>query len=154
MAAVKVMQHRFRALITLDPAAGEHGVQGQLGRRHTCCLVRTCYSTYFPAVISPDEELAPRAVIPAVVRIALAVGEAGAFFAPGQRFTVWADALAGHAVHADCLIAHGIIACSLSFPPRAFDGRADREAAGPAGLARLHCAYRPRKIMAIAWRDE
>ena len=137
MAAVTVKQHRFRAMITPGPAAGGNGMRSQLGRTHTCCLVTTCHSTYFPAAISPDEELAPRAVIPAVVRIALAAGEAEAFFAPGQRFTVWADALAGHAVHADRLIGHGVIACHLSFPARAHDGGAEPEVAGPAGRPSL-----------------
>jgi hypothetical protein len=126
MAAVKVTQHRFRALITVDPAAGGNGGRGQLGRTRTCCLVRTRHDAYFPAVISPDGELAPRAVIPAVVRVALAAGEAEAFFAPGQRFTVWADAVAGLAIRADRLIGHGVIACPLSWPARAYHGLADR----------------------------
>jgi hypothetical protein len=132
MAVVKVKQHRFRALITPGPAAGENGMRGQLGRPHTCCLVQPCHGVCFPAVISPDELLAARAVIPAVVRIALASGEAEAFFAPGQRFTVWADAVIGHAIQADRLMGHGV-ACPLSFSPRAHDGLAEREAAGPAG---------------------
>jgi hypothetical protein len=130
---VNAQQHRFRALITFGPAAGENGVRGHLGRTRTCCLVQPCHGLYFPAVISPDGELAPRAVIPAVVRIALAVSEAEAFFAPGQRFTVWADAVVGHAIQADRLIGQGVVARPLSFAPRAHDGPAQGEAAGPAG---------------------
>jgi hypothetical protein len=133
MAAAKVKQHRFRTLIMPGPAAGENAVRGHLGRTHTCCLVQPCRGMYFPAVISPDGELAPRAVTPAVVSAALATGEAEAFFAPGQLFTVWADAVVGHAVHADRLIGQGVIVCQLSFPPRAHDGRAEREMAGQAG---------------------
>jgi hypothetical protein len=125
-----VKQHRFSALITLNPAAGETSVRGRLGRLHTCCLVEPCHGTYFPAVISLDEHCAARAGIPAVLSSALATGEAGAFLAPGQRFTIWADAVVGHAVQADRLIGHGVIACHLSFPPLAFDGLAEGETAG------------------------
>lgn len=133
MAAVNVQQYRFKALITPAPAAVENAVRGHLGRTRTCCLVQSCHGTYFPAVISPAGEVTARAVLPAVVSTALATGEAEAFFAPGQCFTVWADAVIGHTIQADRLLGHGVVACLLSLPLRAQDGRAEREAAGPAG---------------------
>jgi hypothetical protein len=126
-------QYRFRVLIKLDPAAGENGVRDHLGRTHTCSLIQPCHGTYFPAVISPDGDLTARAMTPAVVSTALATGEAGAFFAPGQRFTIWADAVAGHAILADRLLGYGVIACPLSSPPPAYEGLAEAEPAGPAG---------------------
>jgi hypothetical protein len=130
---VKVEQHRFRALITLDPAVGENAARGHLGRTHACCLVQPCHGTYFPAVISPEEELITQPVLHVTLSTALAPGEAEAFFAPGQRFTVWADAVVGHAIHADRLIGQGIIAYPIALPlSMPHGGRVDGKAAGPA----------------------
>jgi hypothetical protein len=129
---VKVKQHRFRALILLGPAAGENAARGHLGRTHASCLVQPCHGTYFPALISPEEEVTARAAIPALISTPLADGEAEAFFAPGQRFTIWADAVVGHAIHADRLIGQGIIACPVAVPLSGAHGRVDGKAAGPA----------------------
>jgi hypothetical protein len=131
---VKVKQHRFRALITLGPAAGENAGRGHPGRTHASCLVQPCPGRYFPALISAEEEeVTARAAIPAVISTPLAAGEAEAFFAPGQRFTIWADAVVGHSIHADRLIGQGIIAYPVALPPSgAHGGRVDGKAAGPA----------------------
>jgi hypothetical protein len=67
----------------------------------------------------------------AVVNVALADGEAEAFFAPGQRFTIWADAVIGHTIRADSMAGHGVISSPVSPPlARAHDGRAARPARG------------------------
>ena len=131
---MNVKQHRFRALITLGPAAGENAARGDLGRTHACCLVQPCHGTYFPAVISPaGEQLATRALLRVTLSAALATGEAEAFFAPGQRFTVWADAVVGHAIQADRLIGQGIIASPVALPlSSAHSDKVDGKAAGPA----------------------
>ena len=76
---------------------------------HTCCLIEPSYRQYFPAVIYRDEELPPRPRVHVVVTIALTGGEAEAYFAPGQRFTIWSDAVVGHTVCADGLVGYGVI---------------------------------------------
>jgi hypothetical protein len=52
----------------------------------------------FPAVISLDEEQPTRTAAHALMTIALHDSEAGTFFAPGQRFTIWADAVVCHTI--------------------------------------------------------
>jgi hypothetical protein len=51
-----------------------------------------------------------------MVTIALADGEAGAYFAPGQGFTIWADAIAGRTIRAEGMIGYGVI-CGPESPP-------------------------------------
>jgi hypothetical protein len=41
--------------------------------------------------------------------VVLTDGEAEAFFAPGQRFTIWSDAVVGYTICADGLVGYGII---------------------------------------------
>jgi len=52
-----------RALITLDPTAGEDPARGRLGGTHTCCLIQPCYDKYFPVVTSLDNELPLRLAV-------------------------------------------------------------------------------------------
>jgi hypothetical protein len=125
-----VKQYRFRALITFDPAAREYSTPGHLGGTRTCCLVQPGYHEYFPARISWDKELPVRPGVRAVVSVALADGEAEAFFAPGQRFTIWADAVIGQTIRADSKVGHGVISSPVPPPLRAHDGRAPRPARG------------------------
>jgi hypothetical protein len=111
-------QYRFRAVITLDPAAREDAARGHLGGPHTCYVVQPGHGKYFPAAIClEDDELPLRPGIRAVLSAALADGEAKTLFAPGQRFTIWADAIIGHTVVADDLIGHGVISHRVSLPP-------------------------------------
>jgi hypothetical protein len=90
---------------------------------------------YFPGVISSDEELPLRAAVHAVVSIVLADSEANAFFAPGQRFTIWADAVASQTISAQGLVGQGVICHPGSLlPPGANGDRADgRAVARPLG---------------------
>ncbi len=87
-------QYRFRALVTLGPAASGGPARRLPGRTHAltahaCCLIQPFrHRDYFPAVISRDEETPMPPAGRAVMTIALADGEAEAFFAPGQCFTI------------------------------------------------------------------
>ena len=129
--------YRFRALITFGPAAREDSARGHLDGTRACCLVQPGYREYFPARISWDKELPVQPGMRAVVSVAVADGEAEAFFPPGQRFTIWADALVGQTIRPDGMIGHGVIASPLSLPlPRAHDAGAPRPARGhrPAAL--------------------
>jgi hypothetical protein len=99
-----VRQYRFRALVTFDLPAGGH-----LGGPRACCLVQPGHGKCFPAGISWDRELPVRPGAHVVLSVALDNGEAEAFFAPGQRFTIWADAVIGHTIRADGLAGSGVI---------------------------------------------
>ena len=125
-------QYRFRAVIALDPAAREDAARGHLGGPHTCCVVQPGHGKYFPAVIClEDDELPLRPGVRAVLSAALADGEAKTLFAPGQRFTLWADAIIGHTIVADGLIGHGVISHRVSLPsPIAQDRPLHKHAAG------------------------
>jgi hypothetical protein len=130
-------RYRFSALVTVDPAA--HRMAWRDARRTPACyLVEPCCRMYFPALIAPDDELSARPAIRTVVSIALADGEAEAFFAPGQRFTIWADAIIGPAIRAHSRAGSGVISGLVSPPPpRAHDDSADGTAAGPPGVHSL-----------------
>ena len=105
------MGTRHNSERSLDTAA-----RGQLRGTHACCLRQPYLGTYLPALISAEEVLTARAAMHAVISTPLADGEAEAFFAPGQRFTIWADAVVGHMMQAHGLIGHGIIARPNSSP--------------------------------------
>jgi len=127
-------QYRFTALVMLDPAAGEYAVRYGRGGTRACCLVEPSYHTYFPAVIEAKEEQPSRGAPHALITATLSDSEAGAFFAPGQRFTIWADALVGHTIQPDGLVGHGVICQCVSLPaPRTRRDRASGK--GAAGLA-------------------
>jgi hypothetical protein len=83
---------------------------------HDCCLLQPfCYRVYLPAVISPDKELPLQPGGRVVVAIALAGGEAEALFAPGQRFTIWADAVVDRTIRPEGLVGYGVI-CGREAP--------------------------------------
>lgn len=102
-------QYRFMALVMLDPAGRGEAARLDPGGTQACCLIEPSYCTYFPAVISLDWEVPSRAKVHALVTVALSDGEARAFFGPGQRFAIWADAVVGHSVQATGLAGHGVI---------------------------------------------
>lgn len=127
---MRMRQYTFSALVVLDPAAREEAAGCDPGGIQACCLVEPSYRRYFPAVISLGRGVPSRARAHALVTVALYDSEAGAFFAPGQRFTIWADAVIGHSVQAAEPAGCGVISCCVSLPvPRAFRGRAARRAA-------------------------
>lgn len=130
-------QYRFMALVMLDPAERGEAARFDPGETQACCLIEPSYCTYFPAVISVDCEVPSRAKAHALVTMALSDGEARAFFGPGQRFTIWADAVVGHSVQATGLAGHGVIFQCVSPPvPRLFRRRsADRAASRACALA-------------------
>lgn len=98
-------QYKFRALVMLDPAGDDAARCGT----PASCLVEPSRYSYFPAVISTGKELPGRTVAQALVTIALHASEAGAFFGPGQRFTIWADAVVGHTIQVSGPLGYGII---------------------------------------------
>jgi hypothetical protein len=137
-----VRQYRFRARVTLHTAAPEGVARGLTSRRraltaHDCCLLQPfCYRVYLPAVISPDRELPLQPGGHVVVTIALAGGEAEALFAPGQRFTIWADAVVDRTIRPEGLVGYGVI-CGRETPPLLCDD-SDGIRRKATGLARVH----------------
>lgn len=126
-------QYRFMALVMLDPAAGEEDARFGPGETSASCLIEPSYCTYFPALISLDREMPSRTKAHALVTMALRDGEARVFFAPGQRFTIWADAVVGHSVQAAGLAGHGVIfQCVSPLVPRLFRRKAVRRVASRA----------------------
>lgn len=112
MAAVR--QYRLQAQVVPHPAPPEGLTRGFLSTTrppttHACCLIEPSYHQYFPAVIYRYEKFPTRPSVHVVMTIALTDGEAEAYFAPGQRFTIWSDAVVGRTVHADGLVGHGVI---------------------------------------------
>jgi hypothetical protein len=102
---VKVRQFRFRALITLDPAAPRPATLHPPARQypnHTHALMiqahdlRTGYIRYFPAELCSDSEQPLHPGDRAVVTITVTDDEASAFFGAGQRFTLWSGGDVGH----------------------------------------------------------
>ena len=135
-------QFRFRALIMLDPAAGEYAVRCGRGGKRACCLIEPGYHTYFPAVIEAEEEQPPRGTPHALITATLSDSEARVFFVPGQRFTIWADALVGRTIRATGLVGHGVICQCVSLPaPRARRDRASGN--GAAGFAAMSATPGP-----------
>jgi hypothetical protein len=141
-----VRQYRFLALITSapvreGPARHVPNLACALTVR-ACCLIQPVYHhEYFPAVISPHGEPPLSPAGRAMMTIALADGEAEALFAPGQRFTIWADGIVGHTVRAEGLVGYGVISCQASPPPAGLVGnRIRRGTAGPDPGHRLAAA--------------
>jgi hypothetical protein len=145
-----VRRYRFRALVTLAPAAREGPAQRLPSRvraltAHACCLVQPAgHHEYFPAGISWDGELPLSPAAHAMMTIALAHGEAEAFFASGQCFTIWADGTVGRTIRAEGLVGYGVISCQTSPPPAGVvRDRIHRGTAGPDPGHRLAAAGTP-----------
>jgi hypothetical protein len=145
MAAVR--QYRFRVLVTPAPAAHEGPAQRLPSRvraltAYPCCLIQPAYHhEYFPAVISWDEQLPPSPAAHAMMIIALADGEAAAFFALGRCFTVWADGTVGRTIRAEGLVGYGLISGQISpLPAGPVRDRIHRRSAGPDPAHRLAAA--------------
>jgi hypothetical protein len=127
-----VRRYRFTALVTFDPVSRPGAASGTTA----CYVVEPCHRRYFPAGIALREAKLPvPPAVRAVVSIALVDGEDVAFFAPGQRFTIWADAIVGQAIRAHGRVGFGVIIGRIS-PPRP---RADHDVLGTAvGRVRGH----------------
>jgi AcrR family transcriptional regulator len=126
-------RRNFRALVMPGPAAREDAARCDLGETRACCLIEPRRYTYFPALISLDKEQPAQTATHALVTIALRDSEAEAFFAPGQRFTIWADAVVSHTIQTYGLVGYGVISQPVSPPaPRALRDEAAARLACPA----------------------
>jgi hypothetical protein len=118
-----VRKYEFQATAALNPACdGAAGAHLNGPRPH--CVIEPYRRKYFPALISYDNQPPPLASLNILVRIALTDTEADLFFAPGQRFTIWADAIVGKTARGEGLVGYGVISCRESPPPLNPDDRA------------------------------
>ncbi len=84
---------KFRAMVELDPSARAVAVRRLLDRTHPQCVLQPCDGKWFPAAVSVGGAPSQGRPVHTVVRVRLLAGEPEAFFATGQPFTLWADAI-------------------------------------------------------------
>ena len=84
---------KFRAMVELDPSARADAVRRLLDRTHPQCVLQPCDGKWFPAAVSVGGSPSQGRPVHTVVRVRLLAGEPEAFFATGQPFTLWADAI-------------------------------------------------------------
>jgi hypothetical protein len=80
-------------MVALDPSARADTVHRLLEGTRTHCVVEPCDGKWFPASISVRWSPSHGCPVHTVVRVGLLAAEPAAFFAAGQPFTVWADAI-------------------------------------------------------------
>jgi hypothetical protein len=90
---ITVKECKFRAMVDLDPSARADAVRRLLNRTRPQCVLQPCDANWFPAAVSVGGSPSQGRPVDAVVRVCLLAGELEAFFATGQPFTVWADAI-------------------------------------------------------------
>jgi hypothetical protein len=90
---VAVRQHEFRATVGLDPSARADAVHRLLEITGTQCVFHPSGAGWFPAAICVRRSPPQGRQAGTVARVQLRAGEAGAFFATGQPFTLSADAI-------------------------------------------------------------
>jgi hypothetical protein len=104
-----VREYKFGAMVALDKLACADAVRRLVGGTRPQCVLQPCKGKWFPAAISAREPSQGRPV-DVVVRVRLLAGEPEAFFATGQAFTLWADAIVddqtvrGEDLVGDCVI--------------------------------------------------
>lgn len=94
---------RFRALVALgesvpDVPASHYPAGGHMVMAHASRPGQPGSSRDFPAALCRDDEAPLRPGDRAVVTITVAGDQAGSYFGPGRRFTLWAGADIGHGV--------------------------------------------------------
>jgi hypothetical protein len=126
-----VREYKFRATVAFEPA-GDSATGAYLSGTRTHCVIESYRRKYFPALISWDNRPPPQGGLNILVRIALTGTEADAFFASGQRFTIWADAIAGKTIRGERLVGYGVILYQEPPPSPSTDDRtAHRARADP-----------------------
>ena len=115
----------FRALIALDAEAPGHGVGQYASPTHSLMLraarlsLPACHRLFRAEVCWDDHQLL-KPGDRAVVTIEFADDDAEMYFAAGQRFTIWADAVVGRSVQPAGLAGSGVISQCVSPPAPRF----------------------------------
>lgn len=96
-------------MVVLHPSAREDAVRRLLDGTRTQCVVQPCDGNCFPAAISVRCSLPQGRPVHAVVRVDVLAGEPEAFFAAGQPFTLWADAIVDNeTIRGEGLLGHSV----------------------------------------------
>ena len=143
----------FSALVTFDLAACGGAASRYLRGTRARCVVQACHQQYFLGMLSAAKLPRPEPAAHALLTVALRDGEAEAFFAPGRRLTIWADAIVGTTICGSGLVGYGVTESQLPVPQIAGHDEAQRPSARPAlpapeavhrPASRSHAAPRPR----------
>jgi hypothetical protein len=105
-----VKEYNFGAMVALDPSAHEDALRRLLDGMRPQCVVGSD-GRWFPAAISVGWSPSHGRSVDIVVRARLLAGEPEAFFfAAGQPFAVWADAIVDdHTVRGEGRLGDGVI---------------------------------------------
>jgi hypothetical protein len=96
-------------MVALNPSARADAVCCLLDGTRTQCVVRSD-GRWFPAAISVCWSPSHSRPVHTVVRVRLLTGEPEAFFATGQPFTLWADAIVDDvSIRGEGLLGDGVI---------------------------------------------
>ena len=108
---VTVREHEFRATVAVDPPAREGAVLQILDGTRVRCIVQPFDGKCFPARISAGgPPPSPGRAVDIVVCIPLVSAEAEGYFAAGQPFTLWADAIVSdETIRGEGLLGDGVI---------------------------------------------
>lgn len=125
--------YTFGTLVTFNVATHGGAACRYLDGPRTRCVVQASRRQYFPGMLWRDMQPRPTPAVHAQLSVALNDGEAEAFFTPGQRFAIWADAIVGTTICGDGFAGYGVIEPQKSSaPPLAGAGRTQRTATRPA----------------------
>lgn len=105
-------QFRFTVLVTFEDAALAAVSQGYMNGSRTHCVVQPRHQVFLPGVLARVEPSPPSAMM-TILAIHLTDEEAEAFFAPGQRLTIWADAMVGRTIWGERLVGCGVVCSQL-----------------------------------------
>jgi hypothetical protein len=135
-----VKECNFRAMVALDPSARADAVRRLLDGTRPQCVLQPCDGRWFPAAVRTGGSPSQGRSVHTVVRVRLLAGEPEAFFATGQLFTLWADAVVDdQTVRGECRLGDGVILSQESAADEAL-----RAAACPAPTYRS-TVLRPRR---------
>jgi hypothetical protein len=112
---ITVRECRFRAIVALDPPAAADCLRRLLDAARRQCVLQACGGRWFPVTVSVRGSPSHGRPVRTVVRVRLLAGEPEAFFAAGQPFTLWADAIVGdRAVRGEGRLGDGVILGQIS----------------------------------------
>ena len=130
--------YTFSALVTFDVATHGGAACRYPDGPRTRCVVQASRRQYFPGMLWRDMQPRPTPAVHAQLSVALNDGEAEAFFTPGQRFTIWADAIVGTTICGDGFVGYGVIESQKSSAPPPCRCRQDPANGDRAGVAKAH----------------
>lgn len=97
-------------MVALDSSARADAVRRLLDGTRPQCVIQQRAGRWFPAAVSVLWSPSQGHPVHLVVRVRLLHGEREAFFATGQPFTLWADAIVGdQTIRGEGLLGDGVI---------------------------------------------